>query len=67
MPNMKAITRITGHNKKLLKKKNSPQSKSCNCKNKRHLHTKTTLPKAIYHLSSGHILWKYNRKLHRLQ
>ena len=27
MPNMKAITRITGHNKKLLKKKNSPQSK----------------------------------------
>ena len=32
MPNMKAI--ITGHNKKLLEKKSSQQSKPCNCKNK---------------------------------
>ena len=32
MPNMKAI--ITGHNKKLLEKENSQQSKPCNCKNK---------------------------------
>ena len=32
MPNMKAI--ITGHNKKLLEKESSQQSKPCNCKNK---------------------------------
>ena len=32
MPNMKTI--ITGHNKKLLEKKSSQQSKPCNCKNK---------------------------------
>ena len=32
MPNMKAI--LTGHNKKLLKKKSSQQSKPSNCKNK---------------------------------
>ena len=32
MLNMKAI--ITGHNKKLLEKENSQQSKPCNCKNK---------------------------------
>ena len=32
IPNMKAI--ITGYNKKLLEKKNSQQSKPCNCKNK---------------------------------
>ena len=32
MPNMKTI--ITGHNKKLLEKKSSQQSKLCNCKNK---------------------------------
>ena len=32
MPNMQTI--ITGHNKKLLEKKSSQQSKPCNCKNK---------------------------------
>ena len=32
MPNMKAS--ITGHNKKLLKKESSQQSKPCNCENK---------------------------------
>ena len=32
MPNMKAI--ITGHNKNLLEKKSSQQSKPCNSKNK---------------------------------
>ena len=32
MPNMKAI--ITSHNKKLLEKESSQQSKSSNCKNK---------------------------------
>ena len=32
MPNMKTI--ITGHNKKLLEKKSSQQSKPWNCKNK---------------------------------
>ena len=32
MPSMQTI--ITGHNKKLLEKKSSQQSKPCNCKNK---------------------------------
>ena len=32
MPNMKAI--ITGHNKKVVEKESSQQSKPCNCKNK---------------------------------
>ena len=32
MPNKKAI--ITGHNKKLLEKESSQQSKPCNCKTK---------------------------------
>ena len=32
MPDMQTI--ITSHNKKLLEKKSSQQSKPCNCKNK---------------------------------
>ena len=36
MPNMKAI--IISHNKKLLKKENSVQSKPCHCKNKESVH-----------------------------
>ena len=53
MPNMKTI--IAGHNKKLLEKKSSQQSKPCNCKNKDICPLKRILPTTICHLSSRHI------------
>ena len=50
MPNMEAI--ISGHNKKLLKKETSQESKPCNSRNKDICPSKRILPTAIYHFET---------------